>query len=125
MLRYRVQGFEAARGSNRRFPKVAHAVPADWCRAPAPSEWPRSLPAAAHKSKHKDAHRNAGIAASPSSPRQSLPARRTLGECSVKERDAIFYAKLLSRSTAMLAACQHRVGFVNENTGAMRLRDSK
>src|SRR6266702_1537567 len=30
-----------------------------------------------------------------------------LGERSIKERDAIFYAKLLSRSTAMLAACQH------------------
>src|SRR5207249_7917457 len=37
-----------------------------------------------------------------------------LGERSIKERDAIFYAKLLSRSTAMLAACQHGVRFVNE-----------
>src|SRR5437667_12797414 len=48
-----------------------------------------------------------------------------LGERSIKERDAIFYAKLLSRSTAMLAACQHGVRFVTETTGAMRLRDRK
>src|SRR5437667_6057637 len=47
------------------------------------------------------------------------------GECSINERDAIFDAKLLSRTTAMVAACQHGVRFVNENTCAMRLRDSK
>src|SRR5437870_10547918 len=46
-------------------------------------------------------------------------------ERSIKERDAIFYAKPLSRSTAMLAACQHGVRFVNENARTMRLRYSK
>ena len=35
----------------------------------------------------------------------------------VNERDALFHAELLSRSTAMLTARQHRVRFINENAG--------
>src|ERR1043166_6747668 len=47
------------------------------------------------------------------------------GKRPVNERDAIFYAKLLSRSTAMLAAGQHGMRFVNENARTMGLRCSK
>src|SRR6266516_3919282 len=41
MLRRRVRGLEVAHGNNRRSPKVAHVIPAEWCRAPTLSEWPR------------------------------------------------------------------------------------
>src|SRR5438105_13521490 len=46
-----------------------------------------------------------------------------LGECAVNKRNAVFHAKFLSRAATMFAACQHRVGFINKNAGAVRLCD--
>src|SRR5215216_2886400 len=43
-----------------------------------------------------------------------------LRERAVNKRDALFHGELLSRSTAMLATCQHRVCLINENAGVMR-----
>src|SRR5882724_1005198 len=42
-------------------------------------------------------------------------------ECPINEWDALFYAKMLSRSTTMLSACQHRVRFINKNARIVRL----
>src|SRR6266496_1162605 len=39
----------------------------------------------------------------------------------VDEWDAFFYTKMLGRPTAMLATCQRRVRFINENARAVRL----
>ena len=47
------------------------------------------------------------------------------GERSIDERNAIFHAEVLGRSSTMFAAAEHGMRFVNENTGTMRFRDGK
>src|SRR5438270_13609849 len=44
-----------------------------------------------------------------------------LRECAANERYALFYPKLLSRSTAMLTARHHEVRFITEDADAVRL----
>src|SRR5437868_1124103 len=46
-------------------------------------------------------------------------------ERAVNKRDLLFYPELLSRSTAIVTARKHRVGFVNENARVVRLCHSQ
>ncbi len=48
-----------------------------------------------------------------------------LGERPINERDALFHPKLLSRSTTVLATCQHGMRFIDERARAVRFCDGK
>src|SRR3954452_15685637 len=54
---------------------------------------------------------------------ESSQSSKCIGECSVKERDTIFHAKLLGGPTPMFAARKHRVRFIDENARTVRFCD--